>query len=115
MSKFKCKFCTENIFDCHINRDGFVAFVKPTCPHSRMAMKTIRDLSKKIGYDYKFYNVNDKRYKGLVKVLKDYLDTDRFTVPQIFLNGEYIGGNDRLQNIKYELYTFKRLRRRRST
>lgn len=100
MSKYNCQFCTKNVFDCHINRSGFVAFVKLTCPHSQQAMKTIINLHKKKGYNYKIYDINEDSCKGLIKVLKMYLKTNHFTVPQIFFNGDYIGGNSDLQKIK---------------
>lgn len=93
MNNYQCEFCTKNIFNCHINRPGFVVFMKPQCPHSQKAMKTIMN----INAEYRFYDITQDNCQGIVLALKKYLKTNKFTVPQIFFNGKYIGGNSDLQ------------------
>lgn len=93
MSKYNCSYCSQRILDCHINKKGFVVFMKPTCPYSINTMKTIINLNE----NYVFYDINDDSCKYVKKILQKYLNKSSFTVPQVFYNGKYIGGNDDLQ------------------
>jgi glutaredoxin len=92
---------TEAIIDAHARRsaiDGNHLFGKATCPHCQRAKTYLADA----GIDYAYHDVvKDPRslYEMLARVKPIVGPKTPITVPQIWLNGRYVGGADQLSEI----------------
>ena len=67
-------------------------FSKSWCPYSTKS----KQLFKKLNLDFKVYEIDKENDGDLVHtILKEM--TSQKTVPNIFINGKHVGGNDELQ------------------
>ncbi|MEO1719255.1 MAG: glutaredoxin [Pseudomonadota bacterium] len=88
----------EAVIQAHVARTGIsgnVVFGKATCPHCVRA-KQILDAS---GVSYRYHDVvREPRalYEMIPRVKEKIGEKTPVTVPQIWLNGEYVGGADQL-------------------
>lgn len=88
------------------NPNTYIIFYRPTCPHCQKALATLREKN----LQYKGYDLNkiqEKTQIDLLKILdfftqnkeKIEFDPNHHTIPLIFFNAKFIGGNDKLQEI----------------
>ena len=98
---------TEAIARC-VKDHKVVAFIKgtreePDCGFSHRVVNVLHDLS----IDFDTVNVLDDYYNpNLLFVLKDFSDWP--TIPQLYVNGEFVGGHD-IVNSMYESGELKKL------
>ena len=75
-----------------IDQNKIVVFSKSWCPFSTKS----KQLFKKLNLDFKVYEIDKENDGDLVlTILKEM--TSQKTVPNIFINGKHVGGNDELQ------------------
>lgn len=92
---------TEAVIDAYSKRSqmtGNKVFGKETCPHCKRAKKYLEEA--KIDYDY-FDVVKQPRalYEMLARVKPIVGPKTPITVPQIWIDGTYVGGADQLSEI----------------
>jgi len=77
--------------DNEVGKKGAVIFMKPGCPYCKEAIQTLEKMVDRD--DIHAVNVNDH-----ASILGNLVaKTGRRTVPNIFIRGRYLGGNDELQ------------------
>jgi len=77
--------------DNEVGKKGAVIFMKPGCPYCKEAIQTLEKIVDRD--DIHAVNVND--HASILANLA--AKTGRRTVPNIFIRGRYLGGNDELQ------------------
>ena len=86
------------------NPNTYIIFYRPTCPYCQKALQKLRDT--KVSYKgYDLSHIQEKRGIDLQQILdlfiknKDEIgfDPSHNTIPLIFFNAKFIGGNDELQ------------------
>jgi len=92
---------TEAIIDAHAKRSeisGNVLFGKVTCPHCVRAKRYLDEA----GIDYTYHDVDRNPralYEMLARVKPIVGPKTPITVPQIWLDGRYVGGADQLSKL----------------
>lgn len=77
---------------------GNIVYGKETCPHCKRAKKYLDEA----GIDYTYYDVvkNPRALYEMIPRVKEIIGYKTpVTVPQIWLNGEYVGGADQLSKL----------------
>jgi glutaredoxin len=96
---------TQAVIEIHAQRQGVSGnhiFGKATCPHCIRA----KGYLEKAGIDYTYHDVvSDARalYEMLARVKPIVGPKTPITVPQIWINGDYVGGADQLSEIVHQL------------
>ena len=92
---------TEAVIEAHVKRSGVQGnhlFGKSNCPHCIRAKQYLKDAN----IDYEYHDVvKDSRalYEMLGRVKPIVGPKTPITVPQIWIDGEYVGGADPLERI----------------
>jgi glutaredoxin len=90
----KCNYCTNRILNNAIEPVGFTIFIRPWCPYSQNALRILNNMK----VPYICYNLDHISCANIETALKRKVvaKNKKFTVPQIFYDGKYIGGHDDL-------------------
>ncbi|KAJ9091718.1 hypothetical protein QFC21_005701 [Naganishia friedmannii] len=99
---------TEQLVHKEIEDNFIMVFSKSYCPHSAAAKKLFSELEPSLedGKNYRFIDL-DQRDDGID--IQQYL-AEKYgqkTVPQVFINKEFIGGNSDVQALKGEKLALK--------